>query len=73
MAAKSYRVVVTRERDAWLADVPALAGAHTWAKNLPALDRNVREAIALAEDRPDGAEASLAIDYCRAESSTDPN
>lgn len=53
MSDKTYRVVVTREGDAWLADVPDLEGVHTWAKNLPSLDANVREAIALAEDLPD--------------------
>lgn len=59
----TYRVIVTREGDAWLADVPGVEGTHTYAKNLPGLDRNVREAIALAEDLPDGAEAGLALEY----------
>ena len=56
-----YRVLVTREGQAWLADVPDLAGTHTWARTLPRLDRDVREAIALAEDLPEGAEASLEL------------
>ncbi len=60
---KTYRVVVTREGESWLADVLDVAGTHTWAKNLPSLDRSVREAIALAEDLPDGAEGGLALDY----------
>jgi hypothetical protein len=59
----TFRVVVTREGDSWLADVPDVEGAHTWARNLPALDQAVREVIALAEDLPDGAEDGLAIDY----------
>jgi predicted transcriptional regulator len=63
MSDRTYRVVVTRERDAWLADVPGIEGTHTWAKNLPRLDHDVREAIALAEDLPDGAEATLQLDY----------
>jgi hypothetical protein len=50
---KSQRVVVTRERDHWLADVPNLAGAHTFARTLPALDRAVREVIVLAADLPE--------------------
>jgi DNA-directed RNA polymerase specialized sigma subunit len=58
-----YDVIVSRAGDAWLADVPAVAGTHAWAKNLPGLDRNVREAIALAEDLPDGAEAGLELVY----------
>jgi predicted RNase H-like HicB family nuclease len=63
MSDKTYRVVVTREGDAWLADAPDLEGVHTWAKNLPSLDANVREAIALAEDLPDGAEPTLDLVY----------
>ncbi len=60
---RTYHVVVTREGESWLADVPDVAGAHTWAKNQLSLDRNVREAIALAEDLPDGAEDGLVLDY----------
>jgi predicted RNase H-like HicB family nuclease len=59
---RTYPVVVTREGDAWLADVPDLPGAHTWAKNLPGLDRSVREVIALVEDLPEGAETRLSFD-----------
>jgi hypothetical protein len=59
----AYEVIVTREGDAWMADVPAVSGTHTWAKNLPGLDRNVREAIALAEDLPEGAEDGLDLSY----------
>jgi len=59
----SYRVVVSREGSAWLADVPDLAGAHTYAGNLVSLDRAVREAIALVEDLPDGAEPGLSLDW----------
>lgn len=63
MTERTYRVVVIREGDAWLADVPDLPGTHTWAKNLPGLARSVREAIALAEDLPDGAETRLSLIY----------
>ncbi|MBA3489098.1 MAG: hypothetical protein H0T78_06040, partial [Longispora sp.] len=52
-----------RENDAWLADVPKLAGAHTWAKNLPKLDEAVREVIAMVEDLPEGAESTLELEY----------
>jgi hypothetical protein len=58
-----YRVVVTHENGAWLADVPALAGAHTFARNIPSLQKAVREVIALVEDLPDGAEDDLQLDY----------
>ena len=63
MTERTYRVMVTRDGHAWLADVPDLPGTHTWAKNLPGLDRSVREVIALAEDLPDGAEHELSLAY----------
>ena len=60
-----YHVVVTRDGDGWMADVPALPGTHTWAKTLRALDRNVREVIGMVEDLPRSAEAALdlVMDY----------
>lgn len=60
---QSYRVVVTREDSYWLADIPELQGAHTYARNLPALDQAVREVIVLAADLPDEAMPELVIDY----------
>jgi hypothetical protein len=60
---RSYRVVVTREDGHWLADVPELQGAHTYARNLPTLDQSVREVIVLAADRPDEDMPELVIDY----------
>lgn len=59
----SYQVVVTREDGAWLADIPELEGAHTWARNLLALDHAVREVIVLAADLPDDAMPTLDLDY----------
>jgi predicted RNase H-like HicB family nuclease len=61
----TYHVVVTRDGDGWMADVPVLPGTHTWAKTLRALDRNVREVIGMVEDLPRSAEAALdlAMDY----------
>ena len=50
-----YRVNVTREQGAWLADVPDVPGAHTFARSLSALQRNVREVIVLMTDRADDA------------------
>ncbi|MFG2046034.1 hypothetical protein ACGFIW_01220 [Micromonospora sp. NPDC048935] len=63
MSEHAYRVVVTREAGAWLADVPELDGTHTYARNLPGLDQAVREVIALTEDLPNGAEATLRLAY----------
>jgi len=60
---KTYRVTVTRDGDAWLADVPELRGAHTYARNLRSLERYVREVVVLAADLPDGAEDAFALDW----------
>jgi DNA-binding NarL/FixJ family response regulator len=59
----TYRVVVTREDGHWLADVPGLAGAHTYARSLPALDQAVREVVVLAAGLPDEAMPGLSVDY----------
>lgn len=59
----SYTVVVTREDGNWLADVPEVEGTHTYARTLVKLDAEVREAIALALDLPEGAEAGLDLNY----------
>jgi len=47
---KSFRVVVNREDDAWLAEVDGLEGANTYARGLGGLEAYVREVIALAAD-----------------------
>jgi hypothetical protein len=63
MSDRAYRVVVTREDPHWLADVPELQGAHTYARSLPTLDQAVREVIVLAADLPDEAMPELVLDY----------
>lgn len=63
MSTTTYKVIVTREENAWLADVPQLEGTHTYARSLPALDQAVREVIAMVEDLPEGAETGLRIAY----------
>lgn len=63
MSETTYRVVVTREDGAWLADMPELEGAHTFARSLAGLDRSVREVIVLAADLPDDAMGGLRLDY----------
>ena len=55
-----YHVVVTRDGDGWMADVPALPGTHTWSKSLRALDRKVREVIGMVEDLPRSASYAAA-------------
>jgi hypothetical protein len=63
MSKRVYQVVVSRDDGHWLADVPELQGAHTYARSLPTLDQAVREVIVLAADLPDGAMPELVIDY----------
>jgi|ERR1700691_257938 hypothetical protein len=63
MNERTYRVNVTREEGEWLADIPELQGAHTYARSLPTLDQAVREVIVLAADLPDEAMPELVIDY----------
>jgi DNA-directed RNA polymerase specialized sigma24 family protein len=63
MTSHRWRVEVTREDGHWLADVRGLEGAHTYAPNLTALDKYVREVIILAADLPDDAASELEIDY----------
>lgn len=46
----SYEVVITREDGNWLADVPSVPGAHTWARSLAALIDEVRDVIILMDD-----------------------
>jgi hypothetical protein len=63
MSRRAFRVVVTREDGQWLADVPELLGAHTYARSLPSLDLAVREVVVLAADLPDEAMPELVLDY----------
>ncbi len=59
----SYEVIVTREDGAWLADVPAVPGAHTFARTLTSLRRSVREVIILMDDLPDDAEVAMSFRF----------
>jgi predicted RNase H-like HicB family nuclease len=58
----SYTAIVTREGQDWLADVPELDGASTFAATLRSLIENVREVVILAADLADDAEVD--IDLC---------
>jgi predicted RNase H-like HicB family nuclease len=45
---REFNVVIERDEAGWyVASVPALPGCHTQAKTLDALERRIREAIAL--------------------------
>ena len=58
-----HQVVVTREDDVWLADIPSLAGAHTYSRTLAGLDQAVREVVVLAVDLPDDEMPHVRLDY----------
>ncbi len=59
----TYTVNVTREGIHYLADVPAVPGAHTFAESLDALGVRVAEVIRLMADLPDDAHVALAFSY----------
>lgn len=59
----TYKVTVTREAGSWLADVPDVPGAHTFARSLEGLDRSVREVIILMDDLDDDADFEVVYDY----------
>jgi hypothetical protein len=63
MADMSYRVLVTREGDNWLADVPAVAGAHTFARSLDGLAKSVREVVILMAELEGDADVQLDFHY----------
>lgn len=59
----THRVIVTREGTSWLASVPGVDGVHTYARTLAGLEREVREAIAVVLDLPEGADAGLDLTW----------
>jgi len=59
----SYEVIVTREDGAWLADVPTVPGAHTFARSLSGLAKSVREVIILMADLADDVRPELTFTY----------
>ena len=59
----SYTVLISREGDAWLADVPEVAGAHTYARSIDVLLKSIREVIVLMEDLPDEANVDFALEF----------
>lgn len=58
-----YEVIVTREGGSWLADIPAVPGAHTFARSLAGLAKSVREVIILMADLDDDATPELSFTY----------
>lgn len=58
-----YFVEVEREEGQWTARVTNLPEVNTFAGNLLKLDRAVREAIALVNNLPVGAEKKLELEY----------
>jgi predicted RNase H-like HicB family nuclease len=66
----TYRVIVTREGEAWLSDVPELEGVHTWAESLPVLHESIREVIILGAQLPDDARVDYTLEDLTGESET---
>lgn len=60
----TYTIDVRRDHEQWTADVRDMPAAHTFARNLTLLDKYIREAIAVVEDLPEGAEPGLDLEYC---------
>lgn len=58
-----YIVEAHIEDGLWLATVPGLEGAHTFAESFSKLNANVREMIALIENLPDEKEDSLELKW----------
>ena len=63
MAGMRYTVHVTREGDSWLADVPSVAGAHTFSRSLDGLAKSVRDVVVLLDDLADDASVELDFHY----------
>jgi len=59
----TYIVTVTREDGYWLADVPAVPGAHTFARSLNGLMESIREVIVLMDDLADDDMPSVHLDF----------
>lgn len=59
----NYDVRVTREAGAWLADVPDVPGAHTFARSLAGLSKSVREVIVLMTDQADDAAVDITFTF----------
>ena len=57
----NYTVRVAREDNAWLASVDEIVGVQTYARNLVALEREVREALGVFLNVED--ETSFGLDY----------
>lgn len=59
----TYTTTLTRDGNYWLATVTNLEGVSTWGSTFRECDAAVREAIALAEDLPDGAEDTIDVQW----------
>lgn len=59
----TYTVHINREDGTWLADVPAVSGAHTFARTLDELVQSVREVIVLMDDLPDEAQVDIDLHH----------
>lgn len=59
----TYRITIEPDEDGWWAvSADDVRGAHSHGQTLAAARRNIREAIALMDDLPAGAEDTMALD-----------
>jgi predicted RNase H-like HicB family nuclease len=61
--ASCYDVIITSEGGSWLADVPAVPGADTFARSLTSLAKSIREVIILIAELDDQAKPELTFTY----------
>ena len=64
----AIQVIVRREENQWLADVPECPGVHTFGGDLKHLESMVREALGAYLDLDDTASIDLHMDVVDAES-----
>ena len=63
MVAVSYTVEVTRSDGQWVGDVFGLNGAHSYARTLTQLRKEMDEVIRLVDDLPDEAPIEVVLDF----------
>lgn len=59
----TYTANITREGSDWLADIPTVPGAHTYARSLEGLTKAIREVIILMDDLPDDATPDIDMHF----------
>lgn len=58
----TYKITIEPDGDGWTVSADDVKGAHSHGRNLTEARANIREAIALMRDLPEGAEASMVLE-----------